>query len=103
MSENNNKSKLRDILESEVSNYWGFALVVVMIISSVSLPFLSLKSRVSLLEQEMRYSNEIATNHLSEIEGDIRELKKNSKENREKLDQVGLDIAELKTLIQKTH
>jgi len=97
------ESQIRKFLRSEASTYWAFGMTIVTVIVSVGVPFYSLKTKVKILENELEYSNTIARNHLSEIESDLKEIKKRSQENRKRLEEVSLDIQEIKTLIEDTY
>lgn len=99
----NKKSKFNDFLESRASTYWGFGMSLVLIMTSIAMPFFALRQDVRVLEQKVSSYNTISSNHLSEVEADIKRIEDNTKSQDKKLDQLSEDIAELKALMKNTH
>ncbi len=89
----NQKSKFNDFLESRASTYWGFGLSIVLIMSSIAMPFFTLRKDVRVLEEKVAGYNTISSNHLSEIEADIKRIEDNTKSQDKKLDQLSEYVA----------
>ncbi len=98
-TDNSEKWQISKLLEGRMATLWAFAIGVSMIL----VPFFNLRNSVQVMDRKIEHYNTISSNHLSEIEADIKALRKDNERNRQNLEQVSEDIAELKALIQETH